>query len=223
MLSEQPEFETPPPRSMTPWIAAAIVLAAAGLLILAVRGGSFRRPELPRGDEHPAVGQRLTRLSLEPLTGNPPPISLDDLQGRVTLINLWGPWCEPCVMEFPHLKELVQHFRENEDFRFVSVSYANGDEEQLAAETLRFLRKQRADFPTYSDPGDRTRRRLIDVVGPAGFPTTLLIGRDGAIRAMWVGYGTGLEREMRDVLEKVLSEPAAEAGTEGDTRPPEAL
>ena len=207
MLSEQPEFDTPPPRSLTPWIAVGIVAVAAGLLFLAVRGGGFRGVELPRGDEHPAVGQRLTRLSLEPLTGDPPPISLDDLQGRVTLINLWGPWCRPCAIEFPHLKELAQHFRQHEDFRFVSISYANGADEQLATDTVRFLKQQRAEFPTYTDPSDRTRRRLIDVVGQIGFPTTILIGRDGAIRAVWPGYADGLERQMREVTEKVLAEP----------------
>jgi thiol-disulfide isomerase/thioredoxin len=213
MLSEQPEFETPPPRSRTPWVAGGIVLVAAGLLILAVRGGGGML-ELPRGDEHPAVGKQLTRLSLEPLTGSPPALSLDDLQGHVTLINFWGPWCQPCVMEFPHLKELVQHFGERRDFRFVSVSCANdeADNDSLAAETQWFLKQQRADFPTYSDPSAKTRRRLIDVAGEFAFPTTLIIGRDGGIRAMWVGYGPGLERQMREVLETAVAEnPAAAA------------
>jgi thiol-disulfide isomerase/thioredoxin len=220
MLSEQPEFETPPPRSRTPWVAVGIVLVAAGLLLLAVRGG-VRMPELPRGDEHPAVGQRLTRLSLEPLTGDAPPLSLGDLPGRVTLINLWGTWCQPCVMEFPHLKEIVRHFGAHDDFRFVSVSYGSDDKDALAAETRRFLQQQQAEFPTYADPGERTRRRLIDVAGQIGFPTTVLIGRDGTIRAMWLGYGPGLERQMRELVERELAQPLSESKAEGDKSSPE--
>jgi thiol-disulfide isomerase/thioredoxin len=209
MLSEQPEFETPPPRSLTPWIAGGILVVAAVLLALAVFGRGGRPAFQPAdGRDHPAVGKQLTRLALQPLTGNPPNISLDDLPGHVTLINFWGPWCGPCLVEFPHLKELELHFRGHEDFRFVSVSSSQGEDEPgLQMETLGFLRQQRAEFPTYSDRDQRTRRMLLQVVGEFYFPTTIAIGRDGTIRAVWLGYAPGIERQMREVIEQALAEP----------------
>ena len=213
MLSEQREFETPPPRRAFPWLAVGVVIAAAGLLTLSVlsRRNAIELPpdeDLSMGPDHPAVGQRLDGLQLQPLTGQPPPLSSSDLQGRVTLLNFWGPWCRPCKVEFPHLAELEEHFRSEADFRFVSVSCSGGpgSDENMADETERFLRQQRADFPTHRDADSVTRAQIQRVAGQFAYPSTLVIGRDGSIRAFWLGYAPGVERQMRQIVEKALAE-----------------
>jgi thiol-disulfide isomerase/thioredoxin len=217
MLSEQQEFPTPPPRSSKGWIAGAVLLAAAGLLTVAVLNRrSDEPPDNPRmGPIHPAVGQRLERLALQPLTGDPPPLATGDLQGRVTLINFWGPWCGPCRIEFPHLVEIEQHFRSQADFQFVSVSCSNqeGSDEHMARGTALFLKEQRASFPTYRDADGRTRRAVMEAAGQFAYPTTLVIGREGTIRAMWVGYAPGVERQIRQVVEQALADKLAAGPT----------
>ncbi len=211
MFSEQREFDTPPPRSRIPWIAAGVVLLAAGLLTIAVLGGRgdpalVEQPHM--GAQHPAVGKRLERLELQPLTGDPPPLALEDLQGRVTLINFWGPWCRPCVVEFPHLKDLELHFRSQLDFQFVSVSCSNGSgsDEHMAGGTAQFLNQQNADFPTHRDADGVTRRAVIQATVDFAFPTTLVLGRDGTIRGLWIGYAPGVEKLIREVVKQSLDQ-----------------
>jgi thiol-disulfide isomerase/thioredoxin len=214
MLSEQREFETPPPKSRVPWMAVGVVVLAALLLIWVVRSrrASQEAPELDpnMGPNHPAVGRRLVTMQLQPLTGEASELDAADLQGRVTLINFWGTWCPPCQVEFPHLIELEQHFRDRADFKFVSVSCSNepGTDEHIAEDTREFLRRQQADFPTYRDADGTTREAIFQVVGQFGYPTTLLVGRDGAIRAIWIGYAPGMERQMRQFVEQALSQTA---------------
>jgi peroxiredoxin len=38
-------------------------------------------------------------------------ISLDDLRGKVVLLNFWGTWCPPCQSEMPALAELDDNYR----------------------------------------------------------------------------------------------------------------
>jgi thiol-disulfide isomerase/thioredoxin len=224
MMSEQPEFETPAP-SRWPLVLWLILGAAAVLLGMVLLVWSPAEPlaifdaaPVPGdGATHPAVGAKIERLALQPLTGNPPPLAAADLSGRVTLINFWGPWCGYCLLETPQLNELQQHYRSNSDFRFVSVSCSQpgGVDPELADHTAEFLHQQQADFPTYTDADDVTRIALAIDARERGipFPTTVLIGRDGAIFALWFGYRPNLDREMREAVEDALrARPAATGG-----------
>lgn len=91
-----------------------------------------------------------------PLIGDSDPLTLERLNGEVVLINFWGTWCGPCMMEFPHLVELNDRFKSNERFRFVPVSCGPGgvdnNLEQLKSATETYLRKLGVELDVYCDP-----------------------------------------------------------------------
>ncbi len=68
--------------------------------------------------KHPAIGLPLVSLSLDPLTGNGKALDKSSLAGKVTLINLWGTWCPPCRIEFPHLAVLESKLKGENEFFF---------------------------------------------------------------------------------------------------------
>jgi thiol-disulfide isomerase/thioredoxin len=186
-----------------PWIVLLVVVAMlVAYLVLrpTAREGA--------GDKHPAVGQRIVELRLEPLTGGGSPVSIDDLQGKVTLINFWGPWCPPCRREFPHLQELEQHFRDNPRFQFLSISCSGGpgSDEHMGPQTAEFLDEQRANFPTYRDPDQQFARHLMQVarLDDFVFPTSLVVDQQGTIRGLWLGYLPGDERQVQRLIEAIL-------------------
>jgi thiol-disulfide isomerase/thioredoxin len=197
----------PPEKSsfgVWPWVGLLLVVA----VLLILRGVMLHAPPEPRGERHPAVGEKLTVFHLEPLTGDSREASIGDLDEKVTLINFWGPWCSACVIEFPHLVELEQHFRNQPGFQFFSVSsnYNPLDEQGLVENTEQFLKQQRAGFPAYRDPQGQTTIGLIKAAKEEhfGYPATLLLGKGGIIRALWIGYIPGDETAVRAAIERAI-------------------
>src|SRR3546814_6421872 len=49
----------------------------------------------------------LPEFALAPIEGRQDGLSSADLQGQVSLVNVWASWCVPCRMENPLLVELA--------------------------------------------------------------------------------------------------------------------
>jgi cytochrome c biogenesis protein CcmG, thiol:disulfide interchange protein DsbE len=164
----------------------------------------------PLPENHAGVGEPLTIVELEPLTGSEAPLSASDLQGKVVLLNFWGTWCPPCRDELPSMAGLRQRFAGHEAFRLLAISYPAGgqgnDLVSLREETAALLKRLDLDLPTYCDPDDKTRAAVDQLIRFEGFPTSVLLDRRGVIRAVWVGYWPGAETEMEHFIDKLLSE-----------------
>jgi thiol-disulfide isomerase/thioredoxin len=52
-------------------------------------------------------------------------MSLDDLKGKYTYIDVWATWCGPCIREIPSLKKVEKQF-EGKNIQFVSISIDEG-------------------------------------------------------------------------------------------------
>lgn len=193
--------QTPRSRPRTPWINGVVLalLVVAFLALFTLRGGRTVDPE-----QNPAVGSRLAALDLLPLTGDSMSVTLDDLRGKVALVNFWATWCGPCQTELPELAELARSMAGYPDFRILAVSCGEEDPDSLRANTEATLRDLDVDLPTYADPGGVTRDAYDRVGQFQGFPTTFLLDRDGVIRAVWVGYLPGTVDEMETEAKRLL-------------------
>lgn len=183
-------------------LAVAAILAAGGAL--AALWWMSRKPE-----DLLQKRLRLQNVQLEPLVHAEGPIRSEDLQGKVVVLNFWGTWCPPCLMELPHLAELERKYRGQEGLLFLAVSCGPGPQEDLEAirsQTTALLANQGFQMPTYLDPGFITRRAVAEAVGFAGYPTTLVLDRQGYIRRVWVGF----DRQMPEQLDRLIQELLAE-------------
>ena len=192
------------------WGWLVFAAAAAAALLWVVVSSSQTSTTVGQG---PGVGQRLAYLHLAPLSGGAGDVSLDDLAGRVTLLNFWGTWCPPCIREFPHLIELAEDYDQEDDFLFLPVSCGGRNDEtleELSSATEAFLAARGVDLPVYADPGAGSRRTLAALFAPEPFayPTTVVLDRNGRIRGSWVGYSPRYVDQMRTVVAKLLAEPA---------------
>jgi thiol-disulfide isomerase/thioredoxin len=169
------------------------------------------KPALPEAQRHRGVGEQFTGLDLKPLTGDSSPISSDDIRNRVVLVNFWGPWCPPCRKELPHMAELAKHFADRKDFLLAAISYPPGgqlgDVKLLRDDTTELLKKLDLDLSTYCDSDNATLMAADGLIGFQGFPTTILLDRQGVIRDVWVGYEPGVETEIEGEIDKLLNPP----------------
>lgn len=182
-------------------------LALAGVVAIMIALSQRPRDERPS----PALGKRLLELKLDPLTGDSTAVTLADLAGQVVLINYWGTWCPPCRAELPDIVSLAERYRGEKDFRLLAVSCdgaGDNDIPSLRQETASFLTGAGYDLATYADPGQWSRRNLAMVTGDAhfGYPTTLLLDRQGVIRGLWVGYDSSNGIKMRELIDELLTE-----------------
>jgi thiol-disulfide isomerase/thioredoxin len=191
----QPNAAPPPTEStLSPaWlILLALGAALCGWVVIGPRFFATSSSTVP-------PNTHLAHLELTPLTPASPPLALDDLRGRVALVNFWGTWCPPCREEFPHLARIEKQYRGRADFRFVSVSLGYGrpqDLDEVQASTQAFLQRGGYDLPVYADAEGRTLDALSPSIDTGGVPITLLVDRDGTITDAWIGFTTSAVDEM---------------------------
>ncbi len=195
-------------------------LSIIAVIVVGLLAGYWRFTRLHEPRPNPTlqtgVGKSLGYFRLLPLTGEGRPVSLDDLKGRVVLLNFWGTWCSPCRRELPRMAELRERYAGQKAFLLLAVSCSpagrRDDVESLREETAGLLEQLDLDLPTYYDPHSTTQNVLGGSIDFRNFPTTLLLDRGGVIRAVWVGYRSGLETEMERYIGMVLDRESGPPG-----------
>jgi len=121
--------------------------------------------------------------------------SLENLRGKVVLLDFWGTWCGPCVASVPGLRELDKRFEKDSSFVMISVS-SDGDENKWKD----FIAKEKMVWVQYLDR-DRKVQRAFRV---DRFPTYILLDPDGIIRYRSYGLSEDKEASLEDAVKKQL-------------------
>jgi thiol-disulfide isomerase/thioredoxin len=131
-------------------------------------------------------------LSLTTLQGEP--ADLLRYRGRLLVLNLWAPWCSPCVQEMPSLDRLSQAL---DPARFAVVGLSSAADRYLLEE---FLRRVPVGFPLYVDPGGE---QIEATLGVYAFPETLLVAPDGVLLARIPGSRPWDSPELQAEIERL--------------------
>jgi len=106
-------------------------------------------------------------------------VRLSKYKGQVVLVNFWATWCVPCRVEIPALTSL---YRDYKDRGFVVLGVSVDSE---VAAVKPFARVMKMNYPVLIGAG---REDLSSAYGPfVGFPTSVLVSRDGAVCVRHVG------------------------------------
>jgi thiol-disulfide isomerase/thioredoxin len=125
----------------------------------------------------------LVRARLAPpfavTTTNGQRVSLDDLQGKVVLIDFWATWCVPCREALPHMKDIVKKFQ-GQPLIVLSIS-VDTDQEKWK----QFIDKNEMTWLQYCDgdfPGD-----IAKIFNVHAIPHTFTIDADGVLQDEQIG------------------------------------
>ena len=116
--------------------------------------------------------------------------------GRVTYVDFWASWCGPCRLSLPALNRLSKEF-DAADFVVVAISVDYVDEDALD-----FLKRYPVDYPVAIDRTGNSGRDFA----VAGMPSGYLIGRDGLIREVHVGFRKGDEALLREQIKALIAD-----------------
>ncbi|MGH9742579.1 MAG: redoxin domain-containing protein [Candidatus Acidiferrum sp.] len=106
-------------------------------------------------------------------------ISLDDLAGKVVLIDFWATWCEPCREALPHMRKVVEKF-EGQPLVVLSVSL-DSDEQKWKD----FIAKNGMAWFQYRDGG--FTGPVSNLFGVRAIPQTFTIDADGVLQDQHIG------------------------------------
>lgn len=159
-------------------------------------------------DRTTIIDQPMGELDLRGLVGTEQVLTNQEIKNRVLVLHFWGTWCPPCRMEYPEFAELYSQFRDDPDVVIASVSCSGGpieeNLEQLQTETQGFHQQLGVELPVYADPVAYTRSWVAAILpGGLGYPTTLLIDRQGMIQDAAVGYRAGEMKRLAGRIESL--------------------
>jgi thiol-disulfide isomerase/thioredoxin len=121
-------------------------------------------------------------------------VRLSKYQGQVVLLNFWATWCGPCRREIPSLVALYRDYKER-GFVVLGVSV-----DKEVALVRPYAREMKMNYPVLIGAG---REEFNQEFGPfIGFPTSVMLGRDGKMCVRHVGLPSRslLEREIEALL-----------------------
>ncbi len=176
-------------------IVASRVIGTPATAIAVNRRGQIRVLDPERLlAQTPTLGRELFTppFALPDLAGKP--VRFSDFRGRVTLINFWASWCEPCREEFPHMAELYKDYAEH-GFAIAAISDDVSDSKMRA-----FVHQFRPPFPILVGGG-----RMKAVYHYRGLPYSVLVDRNGRVIERIFGFGGDQEfRELRETIAREL-------------------
>jgi cytochrome c biogenesis protein CcmG, thiol:disulfide interchange protein DsbE len=173
----------------------AVVVPAGAVLLGRVQPATRLEPLPPPSSASTAAqayppGTPAPALRLQGLDGGQ--VDLATLRGRPVVVNFWATWCEPCVREFPLLRQAAATHRAD---RLAVIGVLTNDRPAAARA---FVRRQDATWPIALDPTATTAGRW----GAIGLPHTYFVRPDGTLASHQLGELTrpALTRQLALIL-----------------------
>lgn len=126
-----------------------------------------------------AQAQPLKAPSITFTTLDGHPLRLQDLRGKIVLVNFWATSCGVCLAEMPALIRTYQHYHP-QGLEIIAVAVSYDQPERIRA----YVKQHALSFPVVWDTTGDIGRRFPDVQAT---PTTFIIDKRGQLISRTLG------------------------------------
>lgn len=133
----------------------------------------------------PLVGKPAPSFKLSTLDGKSQ-VTLAQFKGKVVVVDFWAVWCPHCVDEMPSLNEFAEKHKD------AGVVVLAVDEDDDKEKVKPFVADHHLTLPVLLDDG----HKVSEDYGVNGIPHTVVIGPDGVVKNVFIGYGPGSDEKL---------------------------
>ena len=120
--------------------------------------------------------------------------TLSSLRGKWVVLDFWATWCGPCLASMPHLKDYYQKYAG----KFEIVGIASESEE---ATWVKMVKDMELPWINVINPQNSTKEKdLTNVYGIEGFPTYIILDKEGKIHKKYLGAQPDFYKELDTIL-----------------------
>ena len=158
--------------------------------------------------ENPALAANKMAPPFQVLTLTGEHFNLDEMAGKVVLLDFWATWCGPCNEALPELKHIAKKFA---DQPLVILSISSDDDD---AKWRAFIAKNGMTWPQYRDKNGHLSH-LFEI---EGIPHYFTIDTDGVLTAELMGSDSDVETKIAKLLKKAREAKPIQATITPGTR-----
>lgn len=106
-------------------------------------------------------------------------------QGKWTIVNVWSPTCDACVIELPHLEAFRKKHQENVDMIGLTIDFPSFGYGKMDV-TRKFVEKNPIHYPLFLADMDS----VAEIIGNrlVAIPLIAIYHPNGEVLARWPGY-----------------------------------
>ncbi|OGV37121.1 MAG: hypothetical protein A2X48_04740 [Lentisphaerae bacterium GWF2_49_21] len=158
------------------------------------KGKQAEKPVPKEEARHSLLGKNAPALKLDLLDGGK--VDLAVLKGKkIVVLDFWAVWCPACEITLPIMDEIGTSYA-GKDVVFYAVNV--GDEKDKTSE---FMASLKFKSPVALDKDTETAKSyLIEA-----FPTSFIIGKDGVIQSVHIGFDNDTKDKIKKEIDELLS------------------
>jgi len=166
------------------------------LVVLSLAGCTANQPgATATGPNSSAQKSMAPDFELENVAGGT--LKSEDLKGKVTVVDFWATWCEPCISEIPNYNALRQTYADK-GVEILGVTVESGPLKDIKPKVEELQMK----YPVVVG----TDKVIDGFGGLIGFPTTFIVDKDWRVYKKYLGMTHNKKEMIEKDLRKLIAE-----------------